>query len=141
MKKFVVLFACFVLAGIAAGQDWENGPQSPFAYCRFDGEYFPGTAKVYFLGGRFGTSTTLGDIYSYTPSTDSYADVGVDMPLAVSNYDVCLLRDDHARRTTSIRCRSTTRPATRPRCCTPMLSRAVSATRSPWPPRPSSTTT
>jgi hypothetical protein len=95
MKKFVVLFACFVLAGIAAGQDWENGPQSPFAYCRFDGEYFPGTAKVYFLGGRFGTSTTLGDIYSYTPSTDSYADVGVDMPLAVSNYDVCLLRDDH----------------------------------------------
>ena len=84
-----------LLAGIAAGQAWENGPQSSFAYCRFDGEYFPGTAKVYFLGGRFGTSTTLGDIYSYTPSTDSYADVGVDMPLAVSNYDVCLLRDDH----------------------------------------------
>jgi len=95
MNKFVVLLACFTLAGIAMGQAWENGPQSSFAYCRFDGEYFPGTAKVYFLGGRFGTSTTLGDIYSYTPATDSYADVGVDMPLAVSNYDVCLLRDDH----------------------------------------------
>jgi len=95
MNKSVVLVVCLALAGIAAGQDWQNGPQSSFAYCRFDGEYFPGTAKVYFLGGRFGTSTTLGDIYSYTPLTGEYADVGVDMPLAVSNYDVCLLRDDH----------------------------------------------
>ncbi|MCX6844055.1 MAG: hypothetical protein NTX53_17470 [candidate division WOR-3 bacterium] len=84
-----------LLAGIAAAQTWENGPQSSFAYMRFDGEYFPGTAKVYFLGGRFGTYTTLGDIYSYTPMTGVYADVGVNMPLAVSNYDVCLLRDDH----------------------------------------------
>jgi len=84
-----------LLAGIAAGQTWANGPQSPFAYMRFDGEYFPATAKVYFLGGRIGSSTTLGDIYSYTPMTGEYADVGVNMPLAVSNYDVCLLRDDH----------------------------------------------
>jgi hypothetical protein len=95
MNKFVVLLACFTLAGIAAGQSWQNGPESPFAYCRFDGEYFPGTAKVYFLGGRFGTSTTLGDIYSYTPRTGEYADVGTDMPKSVSNYDICLLRDDY----------------------------------------------
>ena len=95
MNKSVVLVVCLALAGIAAGQDWQNGPQSSFAYCRFDGEYFPGTAKVYFLGGRFGTSTTLGDIYSYTPLTGEYADVGVDMPLAVSNYDVCLLLDNY----------------------------------------------
>jgi hypothetical protein len=95
MNKFVVLLASFMLAGIAAGQSWQNGPQSSFAYCRFDGEYFPGTAKVYFLGGRVGDSTTLGDIYRYTPLTGEYADVGVNMPLAVSNYDVCLLRDDH----------------------------------------------
>ncbi len=95
MSKFVVLFAGFLLVGIAAGQDWETGPQSSFAYSRFDGEYFPRTAKVYFLGGRIGYLTTLGDIYSYTPLTGEYADVGVDMPLAVSNYDVCLLRDDH----------------------------------------------
>jgi hypothetical protein len=95
MNKFVVLIACLTLAGSAVGQAWQNGPESPFAYTRFDGEYFPGTAKVYFLGGRFGTSTTLPDIYSYTPSTDSYADVGTNMPLAVSNYDVCLLRDDY----------------------------------------------
>ena len=95
MYKFVVLFACVAMVGITAGQDWENGPQSSFAYCRFDGEYFPGTAKVYFLGGRFGFSTTLHDIYSYTPSTDSYADVGTNMPLAVSNYDVCLLQDNY----------------------------------------------
>jgi hypothetical protein len=95
MNKFVVAFVCFVLAGVAVGQAWQNGPQSPFAYMRFDGEYFPGTAKVYFLGGRVGIGTTLGDIYSYTPSTDSYADVGVNMPIVVSNYDVCLLRDDY----------------------------------------------
>jgi hypothetical protein len=95
MNKFVVLLACFVLAGVAVGQSWQNGPRSPFAFMRFDGEYFPGTAKVYFLGGRVGIGTTLGDIYSYTPSTDSYADVGVDMPIAVSNYDVCLLCDNH----------------------------------------------
>jgi hypothetical protein len=95
MNRFVVLLACLALAGVATGQTWENGPQSPFAYTRFDGEYFPATAKVYFLGGRIGNSTTLGDIYSYTPLTGEYADVGVDMPLAVSNYDVCLLRDDH----------------------------------------------
>ncbi len=95
MNKLVVLFACLMLAGVAMGEAWQNGPQSSFAYCRFDGEYFPGTAKVYFLGGRFGTSTTLGDIYSYTPSSGEYADVGTNMPLAVSNYDVCLLRDNH----------------------------------------------
>jgi hypothetical protein len=94
MNKSVVAFALLLLVGMTVGQSWQSGPQSAFAYCRFDGEYFPGTAKVYFLGGRFGTSTTYPDIYSYTPSTDSYADVGVDMPIAVSNYDVCLLRDD-----------------------------------------------
>jgi hypothetical protein len=95
MNRFVVLLVCFTPAGVATGQTWENGPQAPFAYTRFDGEYFPGTAKVYFLGGRVGNSTTIGHIYSYTPLNGEYEDVGVDMPLAVSNYDVCLLRDDH----------------------------------------------
>uniref|UniRef100_A0A7C4GAN7 T9SS C-terminal target domain-containing protein n=1 Tax=candidate division WOR-3 bacterium TaxID=2052148 RepID=A0A7C4GAN7_UNCW3 len=90
-----VLTGIVLLAGMAFGQAWTNGPQSPFAYTRFDGEYFPGTAKVYFLGGRIGNATTRPDIYSYTPLTGVYADVGVDMPLAVSNYDICLLRDDH----------------------------------------------
>lgn len=95
MKKLVLLLGCIMLAGIAVGQVWQNGPESPFAYTRFDGEYFPGTAKVYFPGGRVGDSTTLGDIYCYTPLTGEYADVGVNMPMAVSNYDVCLLRDDY----------------------------------------------
>jgi len=95
LNKLVVLLACLALAGSALGQTWTNGPQSTFAYMRFDGEYFPGTAKVYFLGGRVGYLTTLGDIYSYTPLTGAYADVGVNMPVAVSNYDICLLRDDH----------------------------------------------
>ena len=91
----LALVGITLLAGIAAAQAWSTGPQSSFAYMRFDGEYFPGTAKVYFLGGRVGTYTTLGDIYSYTPMTGVYADVGINMPLAVSNYDVCLLLDDY----------------------------------------------
>ena len=95
MNQFVVAFALLLLVGPAVGQSWQNGPQSPFAYARFDGEYFPGTAKVYFLGGRVGLGTTLGDIYSFTPLTGEYADVGTNTPIAVSNYDVCLLRDDH----------------------------------------------
>jgi len=95
MRRIVFALAGVLLAGIAAGQSWTNGPQSPFSYCRFDGEYFPATAKVYFLGGRIGNSTTRPDIYSYTPATGAYADLGVDMRLAVSNYDVCLLRDNH----------------------------------------------
>lgn len=96
MRNTVLALAGVVLlAGIATGQAWVNGPQSPFAYTRFDAEYFPATAKVYFLGGRIGNATTLGDIYSYTPATGVYADVGINMPRAVSNYDICLLRDDH----------------------------------------------
>jgi hypothetical protein len=95
MKKLVVTSVLLLLAGAAVGQSWQNGPQSPFAYMRFDGEYFPGTAKVYFPGGRVGLGTTAADIYSYTPASGEYSDVGINMPLAVSNYDVCLLRDDY----------------------------------------------
>jgi hypothetical protein len=96
MRNTVLALAgILMLVGIAVGQAWVAGPQSPFGYCRFDGEYFPAKAMVYFLGGRIGVSTTVGHVYSYTPLTGAYADVGTDMRLAVSNYDVCLLRDDH----------------------------------------------
>ncbi len=96
MRNIVsVLAVAVLLAGIAPGQAWIVGPPSPFSYLRFDAEYFPGTAKVYFLGGRVGTSTTRPDIYSYTPATGTYAAVGRAMPRAVSNYDICLLRDNH----------------------------------------------
>ncbi|HDR00521.1 MAG TPA: hypothetical protein ENN51_09610 [candidate division WOR-3 bacterium] len=96
MKRSVSALAGIVLlVGGVAGQSWQSGPQSPFAYGRFDGEYFPGTGKVYFLGGRIGNSTTLGRIWSYDPQAGTYADQGLDMPKTVSNYDICLLRDDH----------------------------------------------
>lgn len=94
-RSTFALVLTLVLAGILAGQAWQAGPQSPFGYTRFDGEYFPGTNKVYFLGGRIGNATTLGDIWSYDPQAGTYADVGVDMPKVVSNYDICLLQDDH----------------------------------------------
>ncbi len=95
MNKLAVLLACCTLAGIILGQTWQTGPSSPFTYARFDGAYFPGTAKVYFLGGRVGLGTTSGEVYSYTPASGDYADDSASMPLPVSNYDVCLLRDNH----------------------------------------------
>jgi len=95
MKQTLSVTLCVVLAGIALGQAWQNGPQSDFGYTRFDGEYFTGTKKVYFMGGRIGNATTLPDIWSYNPEAGTYADEGVDMQKAVSNYDICLLQDDY----------------------------------------------
>ncbi|HTW92891.1 MAG TPA: FlgD immunoglobulin-like domain containing protein [bacterium] len=95
MNKLAVSLVCLTLAGIVVGQSWQTGPTAPFPYGRFDGEYFPGTARVYFPGGRLGYSTTSGEVYSYTPATGVYADDSVSMPVPVSNYDVCLLRDNH----------------------------------------------
>src|SRR5512139_2554593 len=41
------------LAGKLPDQStWSWGPLWTTNYTRFDGEYFPGTNKVYFLGGR-----------------------------------------------------------------------------------------
>jgi len=89
------VLVCLILAGAALGQTWQNGPVSGFRYTRFDGEYFPGTGKVYFLGGRLSPGTTDGSVWSYDPLTQAYADAGVDMRLPISNYDICLLRDDY----------------------------------------------
>jgi hypothetical protein len=95
MAKRMSWVLCLVLAAAALGQTWQSGPVTGFAFTRFDGEYFPGTGKVYFLGGRLGGGTTDGSVWSYDPETQTYADVGVDMPKPVSNYDICLLRDDY----------------------------------------------
>jgi hypothetical protein len=94
MKRSIALI---VLAMIGAGlaQTWQAGPTTGFTYWRFDGEYFPGTNKVYFLGGRLADGTTSGAIWSYDPVARTYAATGATMPTPISNYDICLLRDNY----------------------------------------------
>ncbi|MFZ0534472.1 MAG: S8 family serine peptidase, partial [Anaerolineales bacterium] len=67
-------------------------------WTRYDGEYYAGTGKVYFLGGRDGTDgmVTYGDIYSYDPKANICADTGTDMPTPISNYTIVQLNDGNA---------------------------------------------
>jgi hypothetical protein len=71
---------------------WTAGPAMCFDLNRLDGEYYPGTGLVYFLGGRSGTST-VGNIYSFNPVTSECLDTGVLMPDPVSNYTVNLVNN------------------------------------------------
>ena len=43
---------------------WTAGPAMCFDMYRLDGEFYPGTGLVYFLGGRLDAATTSGNIYS-----------------------------------------------------------------------------
>ena len=74
---------------------WTQGPTMCFDLTRLDGEYYPGTGKVYFMGGRDGTLTD-GNIYSYDPVSDICADTGEDMPTPISNYTVKLVNNGTA---------------------------------------------
>lgn len=95
MQKQKYWLACLVLAAAVLAQGWQAGPQTGFTYWRLDGEYFPGTGKVYFLGGRLSDGNTDGSIWSFDPVGQTYVDVGVDLPKPISNYDITLLRDDY----------------------------------------------
>jgi len=61
-------------------------------WTRFDGEYYGGTGKVYFMGGRSGT-TTDGTIYSFDPVANSCTDTGRNMPNPISNYTINLVNN------------------------------------------------
>jgi len=61
-------------------------------WTRFDGEYDPGTGKVYFLGGRSGT-TTDGTIYLYNPGANTCSSTGKIMPTPISNYSIARLNN------------------------------------------------
>ena len=103
MARLRVLCAILLLAGVVLAQDWQNGPTQPteFRLTRLDGEYFPlnysggDTGMVYFLGGRLASAATDSSVWRFNPRTGAYTDMGVDMPIAVSNYDICLLRDNY----------------------------------------------
>jgi hypothetical protein len=60
---------------------------------RFDGEFYPATGKVYFLGGRSSATLTIGNIYSFNPTTGECVDTGAVMPTPISNYTVSLVND------------------------------------------------
>ena len=102
MARLRVLCAILLLVGVVLAQDWQNGPLQPtgFRLTRLDGEYFPlnysggDTGMVYFLGGRLASAATDSSIWRFNPRTGAYTDMGVDMPIAVSNYDIVLLRDN-----------------------------------------------
>ncbi len=103
MARLSVLCALLLLVGVLPAQSWQNGPTQPFEFrfTRFDGEYFPlnypggDTGMVYFLGGRLSTAATDSSVWRFNPRTGAYTDMLVDMPVAVSNYDICLLRDNY----------------------------------------------
>ncbi len=79
--------------GFAWAQGWIFGPVPDFQYSRFDGEYYPPTGKVYFLGGRIQNGGTAGRIWSYDPMACTFTDEQVDMEFPVSDFNVGLLND------------------------------------------------
>jgi len=64
-------------------------------WTRFDGEYYPRTGKVYFMGGRdsANSASTFGDIYAFDPAANSCADTMTDMPTPISNYTIARVND------------------------------------------------
>ncbi len=76
---------------------WQAGPDlsTCFDLTRIDAEYYPGTEKVYILGGRTGVAT-VGDIFSFDPVTGDCADTGVDMPTPISNYTINMVNNGTA---------------------------------------------
>lgn len=77
--------------------DWQQDPvPSGFAFTRFDGEWFPASQKVYFLGGRLADNSTDGSIWWFDPATDTYGQPAGNptMPQPISNYTIALLQDN-----------------------------------------------
>jgi len=85
-------------AGNAACGGWQKTALPPGCpdWTRFDGEYYAGTGKVYFLGGRLNATDTDGTIYSYDPITNTCLSTGKIMPTPVSNYTVALINNGAA---------------------------------------------
>ncbi|MEO0090351.1 MAG: kelch repeat-containing protein [candidate division WOR-3 bacterium] len=92
-KNIKILIMGLFLFSIIFSQTWQYGPQTGFRFWRFDGEYFPITRKVYFLGGRLADNNTDGTIWCFNPESLTYYQVGRSMLIPVSNYTICILRD------------------------------------------------
>ncbi len=92
--KYSILFILSI--SFLFAQTWQNGPTTGFRFTRFDGEYFPKTGKVYFLGGRLSTGATDGTVWCFVPDSGIYRSMGVTMPIPVSNYNICILQDNYS---------------------------------------------
>jgi hypothetical protein len=78
------------------GGSWQYGPTTGFQFTRFDGGYYPGDGKVYFMGGRLPsgvTPDTDGSAWSFDPVTGVYTDTGATLVTPISNYTMNLLQD------------------------------------------------
>jgi hypothetical protein len=95
LRLVVGVLLLLAATSVATAQSWTAAPNSTFHFWRFDGEYFPGTGMVYFLGGRLTDLSTSGAVWSFDPVAGTYAATGATMSSPVSNYDVCLLEDDY----------------------------------------------
>ena len=87
-RRLMVGMVALLVAGSSYAQTWIFGPTLPFGYSRFDGEYYPPTGRVYFLGGRMPGGTTEGRIWSYDPIAGTFTDEQVDMEFPGSEYNV-----------------------------------------------------
>jgi len=103
---FLLMAGALVLSGVSAvaappagpSVDWKFGPSSPFGGTRFDGEYVADQERIYFLGFRTFLDATDGSIWyldGLAQSAPTYVDTGIDMPVAVSNYQVAPLTDEN----------------------------------------------
>jgi hypothetical protein len=77
------------------GGAWSYGPETPFAFTRFDGGYSPYDGKIYFLGGRLSDGSTDGSVWSFDPRTGAWADTGDDLQIPISNYQVSLYENQN----------------------------------------------
>jgi hypothetical protein len=95
----IVAIALVLPAGTALGSsplrnvNWTLGPDSPFGYTRFDGQYVASQKRIYFLGGRLPDNSTSGEVWYYDVVLKTYTDTGVAMPVPVSNYGIAALTD------------------------------------------------
>src|SRR2546421_2981859 len=70
-----------------------RGVPSTFSGSRFDGELYPATKRVYFLGFRTLNNATDGSIWYYDVAAKTYTFTGVTMPTPISNYGIAALTD------------------------------------------------
>lgn len=87
-------------AQAAPEQVWHQlaSPPTGANFTRFDGVFVAGPQpwgnKIYFLGGRNGSSTEGPDIWTFDPETHIWTDTGFDIVEDVSNYTANLVNDD-----------------------------------------------
>jgi subtilisin family serine protease len=86
IKDTVTHAPAFILDYLGKWVEHEKFPGCP-DWTRYDGEYFPGDGKIYFLGGRSSTST-IADIYAFDLGLGQCSDTGADMAIGISNYTI-----------------------------------------------------